>query len=388
MKTPTVCQVLHSLNIGGAEILAAGLARSLKNQYRFVFACLDQVGTIGEQLRDEGFEVVVLDRQDGIDWKCGFRLARFLKEQHVDVVHAHQYTPYFQSMLSRLSNRGVPIVFTEHGRHYPDSRSLKRVAVNRLLSNRKDRFIGVGESVRQALIKNEGLPESRVQVIYNGVDLEPFEAMRNDVDARAKMRAELDVCSNEFLVLQVARLNPLKDHVTAVRAAAELVDQKVPVRLVFVGEGETRPEIEQAIAEFGLGRNVQLLGARHDIPQLLNAADTFLLSSISEGIPLTLIESMAAGVPVVATDVGGNSEVVQDGRTGLLCIPENPSFMAQRLAQLYESQYLRGLLVENATVRTRQLFDIEKMHAAYVEVYDSLLGLNRVSEETLVAAAT
>jgi sugar transferase (PEP-CTERM/EpsH1 system associated) len=374
-----ICQVLHSLNIGGAEVLAAGIARALRDRYRFVFACLDGLGSIGEQLRDEGFEIEVLDRKDGIDWKCGFRLARFLKQHAVDIVHAHQYTPFFQSMLSRLSYRGVPIVFTEHGRHHPDSRSLKRVAVNRLLSQRSDRFVAVGQSVRQALIDNEGLAARRVEVIYNGVDQKPFRAVRNTA-SRKSVRSELNVPDDEFLVIQVARLNPLKDHLTAVESIAKLVDKKIPVRLILVGEGETQSEIERTIDQLGLTRNVQLLGTRQDIPELLSAADAFLLSSISEGIPLTIIEAMAAGIPVVATDVGGNSEVIENGRTGLLCSAKDSSFMAQQLTELYESHDLRNMLAENAMARAQELFDIDQMHDAYVGVYDSMLGHQATSK--------
>ena len=145
---PVICQVLHSLDIGGAEVLADGLARSLANRFRFVFACLDNLGSLCEQLRSDGFPVGLVNRKvPGIDWKCGFRLAAFLREHNVDVIHSHQYTPFFQSLVSRLSYRRPPIVFTEHGRHFPDSRSAKRVAVNRLLLRSDDRICGVGDNL-------------------------------------------------------------------------------------------------------------------------------------------------------------------------------------------------------------------------------------------------
>lgn len=215
---PVICQVLHSLDIGGAEVLAAGLARELSDRYRFVFACLDdEVGVLGNEFRERGVAMQVLHRQPGVDWKCSLRLAGFFRQHRVQIVHAHQYTPFFQSLLARLAYRWPPIVFTEHGRHYPDSRSSKRVAVNRALLRSDDRLIGVGESVRRALVDNEGLPERRTEVIYNGVPLEKFHSLRHDRDLRRSVRSELGLAQDDFAILQVARLNALKDHATAIR---------------------------------------------------------------------------------------------------------------------------------------------------------------------------
>ena len=376
---PVICQVLHSLDIGGAEVLADGLARHLSDRFRFVFACLDNVGSLGERLRADEFPVGLVNRKTpGIDWKCGFRLAAFFREHKVDVVHAHQYTPFFQSLVSRLSYRRPPIVFTEHGRHFPDSRSAKRVAVNRLLLRSDDRLFGVGESVRQALIQNEGLAGNRVEVIYNGVDLAPFSAVRQDAELRREMREELGLNETQFVVLQVARLNPLKDHLTALRAVERLAnadsDNASPprhVRLLLAGEGEERASIERFIRDRNLERHVTLLGARHDIPRLLAAADAFLLSSVSEGVPLTLIEAMAAGVPVVSTDPGGIREVIVDGESGLLTKPGDDAGLAERLDCLSDSSF-KERICQSAFEVAHDRFSLEKMHSQYRDVYETL----------------
>jgi len=371
---PTICQVLHSLDIGGAEVLAAGLARALSDRFRFVFACLDDVGTLGEQLRDDGFTVELLGRSEGIDWRCGRRLGAFVKAQQVDVLHAHQYTPFFQSLIGRLSRWRTPIVFTEHGRHFPDSRSAKRVAVNRLLMRRRDRVIGVGASVRRALIANEGIPAARAEVIYNGVDLGPFEAVRDDSTLRREVRNELGVSNDEHVILQVARLNPLKDHLTAISTIRKLRDSGVNARLVLAGEGEERPKIEAAVRDADLPERVTLLGARRDIPRLLSAADAFLLSSISEGIPLTLIEAMAAGVPVVSTDVGGIPEVIDHGATGLLAPARDDGRLANHLQRALTDSAFRGSVIAAAQIKARERFSLDEMHRLYAGVYSECLA--------------
>src|SRR5262249_51673913 len=136
---PTICQLVHSLCVGGAEVLAMRLGRQLAADYRFVYACLDEIGTLGQELRQEGVTVVHLRRQPGLDWRCARRLRALLRDERVDIIHAPQYTPFFYAALARFPRRRPPIVFTEHGRWYPDLRSAKRVAANRVLLSRWDR---------------------------------------------------------------------------------------------------------------------------------------------------------------------------------------------------------------------------------------------------------
>ena len=384
---PTICQVLHSLDIGGAEVLAAGLAQSLSDQFRFVFACLDGVGLLGEQLREDGFTVEVMDRQPGIDWKCGFRLAKFLRENNVGAIHAHQYTPFFQSLLARLAYRKPPVIFTEHGRHYPDSRSSKRVAVNRVLTRGDDRIIGVGDSVSVALVENEGFRRGRVETVYNGVELGPFEAVCGDVELRSRVRRELQVSDHEKVILQVARLNPLKDHLTALKAVDSLRASGVDVRLILAGEGEERRRIEQFVVEHTLEKHVTLLGARRDIPRLLAAADAFLLSSVSEGIPLTLIEAMAAGVPVVCTDVGGVAEVIQNGGCGLLAEAQDSEGLANHVRSMLDQSGMRDRIVGAAHARAREFFSLTRMHRDYLAIYEQALGLDQTGASDRTVAS-
>ncbi len=369
-ERPTVCQVLHSLHVGGAEVLAARLARRLRDDYRFVFACLDGVGTLGDQLLDEGFPVVRLGRRPGVDWRCSRGLARLLRRERVDVVHAHQYAPFFYSLAARLLRRRPSVLFTEHGRAHPDRPSRKRLVANRLLLRRGDRVVGVGEAVRRALIANEGFPARRVEVIYNGIDLTPFERPAPD---RAGVRAEMGVGPDDFVVLQVARLDPVKDHATAVRAAARLSRRHPNARLVVVGEGEQMEAIRDAVRRNEAGDVVRLLGLRTDVPRLLGAADAFLLSSVTEGIPLTLIEAMAARLPVVSTNVGGVAEVVEDGKTGLLAAAGDDADLAEHLARLAGDTALRHSLGRAGRARALAVFSEVQMHAQYDRLYREML---------------
>jgi L-malate glycosyltransferase len=367
-KPITVCPLLHSLSVGGAEVLAARLARRLRGSFRFVFACLDDIGPLGEELRAEGFPVVLLGRKAGLDWGCPLRLARLFREQQVDVVHAHQYTPFFYGLAARLRGPWRPILFTEHGRHQPDYPRPKRMLANRLFLSRRDRVVGVGEAVRQALIHNEGIPGRRVGVLYNGIDVDAFGAA---VD-RSAARRELGVGPDDFVLLQVARLDYLKDHATAVRTLARVVAQAPQVRLVLVGDGPERAGVEAQLHALNVTDKVRFLGTRADVARLLHGADAFLLTSISEGIPLTVIEAMAAGLPVIATDVGGLREVVDDGVTGLLAPAKDDAALASHVLRLAADADLRRAMGDAGRARAKRYFDESRKADDYQRLYHEL----------------
>lgn len=368
---PTVAHLLHTLNVGGAEMLAARLGRRLRDDFRSVFFCLEQVGTLGEQLRAEGFAVCVVGRRPGLDWRCTWRLSRLMRRAGVDLLHAHQYAAFFYGVTARQLYRRPPVLFTEHGRTFPDYRRPRRVLANRLLLARRDRVVAVGEAVRQALIDHEGIPPPRVGVIYNGVAVPSATPTAED---RAAARRALGAGPNDFVLLQVARFDPLKDHATAVRAAEVAARSRPDVRLVLVGEGPDLPRIQDLVRQRRLGAVVRFLGLRGDVPRLWAGADAALLSSASEGIPLTLLEAMAARLPVVATKVGGVSEVVEDGRTGLLAPAGDDEALARQVLRLAEDAPLRRELGEAGRRRAEEHFDEERMLGDYRRLYHEMLG--------------
>lgn len=362
----TVCHVLHTMHVGGAEILAAEYARRATPEFRVVFACLDEAGQMSDGLRNEGFAVHVVGRKAGFDLGCARRLATILRRENVDLVHAHQYGPFFYASLSRLFRWGTPLLFMEHGRDYPDYPRPKRKLANRLLLRRGDRVAAVGQCVKRALIDNEGLPSDRIEVIYNGVQLDRYDPRR---PARDEVRIELGLGQDDIAFFQVARLNRLKDHPTAIRAM-QILGQRCPrVRLYLVGDGEERFAVERLISELRLEPFVRLLGTRRDVPRLLQAADAYLLSSVTEGISLSLIEAMATALPIVATDVGGNGEVVVAGETGYLAPAGDAAGLAAAMERLCVDPSLRTRLGIAGELRARALFDDNAMHDRYQAIY-------------------
>ncbi|EMI56915.1 glycosyltransferase [Rhodopirellula sallentina] len=377
MKTDskvTICQFVHSLSVGGAEMLARDFAIAAAPEFHTVFACLDEVGTLGEQLIDSGYTVECFERKPGLDRSLMRRLSHFCQQHDVDLIHAHQYTPFVYAAMSRFSPwwkawRALPpVLFTEHGRHYPDVRKSKRVLANQVLLRRRDRCVAVGNNVKQALIDKEGIAAARIDVVYNGINLERFARCEQ---ARQQSRQGLELEPDDVAVFQVARLNPLKDHATAVLAWTHLKD--VPhVKLVIVGDGELRASTEELIQQHGLEDQVCMLGTRYDVAEIINAADLMMLTSISEGIPLTLIEAMANGLPCVASRVGGVPEVIVDGENGYLIESGDVHGFSSSIRRLSAEQGLRERLGSNAKARAFEHFSDQVMHDAYHQLYRSL----------------
>ena len=370
---PVIAHVLHRLDLAGAEVLAASLAHALRDQFSFVFLCLDGLGPLADELTSEGFIVEELRRRPGIDLALGRRLRERLHAHRVSLVHAHQYTPFFYSALSRgrLRRRNSPpILFTEHGRHYPDHRSTRRVLANKLLLAGKDRVTAVGNFVRDALVTNEGIARSRIDVIYNGITPGPTPT-DND---RQRARQTLNIDSLRPLVMQIARLHPVKDHATALHAFAKVHEQLPDALLVLIGDGDERPACEALTDELNLRDAVRFTGVLDDARSMIPAADLCMLTSLSEGVSVTLLEAMAACRPVVATDVGGNSEVVEHNTTGLLAPRGGANQIAQHLLALLGDRPRAEALGLAGRQRLLDRFTADRMNNAYANEYRAMLG--------------
>jgi glycosyltransferase involved in cell wall biosynthesis len=242
---------------------------------------------------------------------------------------------------------------------------------NWLLLRRRDRVVAVGEAVRQALVQNEGFPGERVRVIYNGIDLCPY---RNGLANRLAVREELGIGPEELLIFQVARLDYLKDHATAVRTIQRLAQRCPRIRLALIGEGPEMDKIRELVAQHRVQNHICFLGRREDVARLLQAGDLFLLTSISEGIPLTLIEAMAAGLPVVSTAVGGVGEVIAEGKTGLLAPSGDDRALAENILRLADDSSLRRDMGRRGRERANLFFSEDHMHEQYSCLYKEMLG--------------
>jgi len=367
-RKPRILVVVHSLEVGGAEMVAVTLAERLREDFDFEFLCLDRRGPLADRLEEHAIRVHTLERSPGFDRRLVGQFRTAMKKARPALVHNHQCTPWIYAQVARIPSASPPLLVTEHGRFHPDFRNPKRVLANRLLIRRSDRAVAVGEGVKTALATNEGIPQSRISVIYNGIDLARFEA---SATGGREVRRALGLADTDRIALHVARLDTIKDHDTALRAMERLSSEIPELKLLIVGEGPEADRIDARIEELGLASTARRLGLRADVPDLLAASDLLLLTSVSEGIPLALIEAMAARVPIVSTDVGGVSEVV--GTSALLVPPGDDEELAAAVARLCREPDLGPRLSQAGKERALRHFSLDAMAHRYRELYNDMI---------------
>jgi glycosyltransferase involved in cell wall biosynthesis len=325
-----------------------------RDRFDLRFVCLGPHGPVADEIAACGWEVNCLGVAPGLRAGLVYRLAREFARTRADVVHTHNNAPLiYGGPAARLA--GVrAVVQTRHGQATGTSRR-HRLAF-RVATLFAQRVVCVSEDSRR-LSADQGVAVRRLAVVRNGIDTSRF--------------AYLGPVSGGPVVM-VGRLVPLKGVDTLLRSVALVVRRRPEFRLEVAGDGEARPGLEALTRELGLGGHVRFLGDVRDVPGLLARAAGVVLPSLSEGISLTLLEAMARGLPVVATDVGGNPEVVKDGVTGWLVPPADPEKLAAALLDLGAVCDLTRAMGRAGRDRVERLFDVRRMVAEYEGMYHQL----------------
>ncbi len=377
-----VLQILHTLSRAGTERLVYDLSVANREELETEVLCLDQEGPLAEELRREEVPVYCTHRRQGLDFRQVFKIADIIKTFKPQVIHCHQYTPFFYGSLAGTWAGQGRFIFTEHGRHFPDVVGWKRRLVNRFLVRRADHITAVCEFSRKQLIENEGLPASRIEVIYNGVDVFRFQ---NGMD-RDRSRKQLNFPEEVSMVVQVGTFRAVKDQATAIRTFQIVHAQNPKAVLVFVGDGPDMEYCRRLAADLNLGATIKFLGQRSDIPEILAGADVMLMTSLSEAHSVSLLEGMAARLPVVATRVGGIPETVVDAQTGFLAPAGDVERLAGSLLRLLSDAELRRRMGRAGCERVWNFFQQTDMHRRYLEIYRNLSkNGNRICESCTCA---
>jgi glycosyltransferase involved in cell wall biosynthesis len=361
-RWPRILHVVLGLDPGGTERLVVELVRRLGGDLPAAVCCLDDAGRWGAALVADGVPVTALRRRPGFRPALGRAVARAARRHGATIIHCHQYSPFVYGCLARMWRPGLRLVFTEHGRLSDGPPSAKRRCANRLLARLPHEVYAVSDDLRRHMIR-EGFDGSAVGVIYNGIDAGPPP----DPALRACQRQRLQVSDATIVVGTIARLDPVKDLGTVLVAMSALARER-PVVLLVVGDGPERARLEHQAAEAGLSDGVRFLGHRDDARQWLAACDVYVNSSVSEGVSLTILEAMAAGLPVVATRVGGTPEIVDDA-CGRLVPPRDPAALAAAVRALSLDCAARRALGLAARRRVAERFTVDRMVQAYREVY-------------------
>jgi sugar transferase (PEP-CTERM/EpsH1 system associated) len=368
-ERPVIVHAVHSLAVGGLENGVVNLVNATEPMFRHVIVCMTTEGPMRERLRP-GVEVLALGKRPGHDLPAFVRLVRTLRRIRPAVVHSRNWAAFDAVPAARLAR--VPfVVHGEHGREMsdPHGRMGRRNRARRTLAPLVSRFVTVSEDLRRWLVEVVGVPPHKVTTIQNGVDLSRFGHLE-----RYPARLRLELSGDSVVVGTVGRLDPVKDQAGLIRAFATLAPSHPEAVLVIAGDGPCRPALTRLIEDLGMASRVHLLGARPDVPAVLAAMDLFVLPSIAEGISNTILEAMASGLPVVATRVGGNPELVEHGVGGALVPAQEPAALAAAMAAYLDEPGIRALHGKSSRQRAAERFGLERMCSAYAGLYRDLLA--------------
>jgi glycosyltransferase involved in cell wall biosynthesis len=371
---PRVAQLLLTLCPGGAEHLVIELSLRLAERYGMPVFCLEEPGELAPRLELHGIPVTAIRRQPGFRPSLAWRIAKLTRDAGIDVLHCHQYSSFIYGALATLARRDLRVVYTEHGRLSDAPPSRKRILVNPYFSQLPHAICAVSDDLRRHMM-SEGFSGLSVDVIRNGIHTGPAPL---PAERRAARKA-LGLPADALVIGTAARLDPVKDLGTLVDAFDLLARSRRGARLVIMGDGPEREALAARVSTLGLGSAVLLAGYRADVRALLPALDIYVNSSISEGVSLTILEAMAAQLPVIATGVGGTPEVVRHDSTGLLVPARDPASMARALLLLGETPRVRTTFGRAGRRLVEASFTLERMVEDYAQIYERLAPARRTT---------
>ena len=358
----TVAQLVLSLELGGLERLVVNFLSSIdREQFDITLGCLEGPGPLAAAVEALDITVTTFDRQPGIDWRLIPKISRWLKHERASILHTHNAAAHFYGALGGKCAPTHCTIHTKHGRDWPDQP--RKVMLNRISALFTHKLITVSNDSREIARTVERVPERKLAVIHNGIDADLF---RPGERAGSSIPGVPDGAA---VIGTVARLSPEKDQHTLLNAFVRLCELRDNCYLVIAGEGPAKTELAAHAGSLACSDRIIFLGAVEEVPELLKRMTVFVLTSLTEGISLALLEACATGVPAVVTDAGGNTEVVEHGVTGLVVPIKRPELVAEKIDQLLTDEPLRAAMGQKARERIVRHFSLASMTRQYESLY-------------------
>ncbi len=372
--------LVDSLNVGGTETQAVELATRLDVlRYEVTLGCLRARGQLLEKLAGTAVSIREFYPEGGFDSIRGMyqmlRLAMFLRRGGFHIVHTHDLYANVLGVPAAIL-AGVPVIISsQRDLSHLDLYKTGRRAWVRRLQNWSTAVLANSEAIRDAMLNENSVAAEKIRVIHNGVDMEKFRQRSEDrswiVPEEAKHEASLE--KEKWIVLVGNMHSDVKGHPWLVEAASAITREFPNARFVLVGDGALRKKFEARIAGSGLSKHFLFLGRRNDVPRILASCDLAVLPSKAEGLPNAVLEYLAAGLPTVATRVGGNAEIIEDGKTGLLVPPQDPARLAEAVLRLLREPGFADGLGKNGRAYVASEFSYRKMIESTDRLYTELL---------------
>ncbi|WP_090906803.1 TIGR03088 family PEP-CTERM/XrtA system glycosyltransferase [Nitrosospira sp. Nsp13] len=375
-QPPLIVHVIHHLGVGGLENGLVNLINHIPpERYRHAIVCLKGYSDFRHRILRENVEIVALNKREGHDFGLYLNLFRTLRRLKPDIVHTRNLGTMEGQVIAAVAGARARI-HGEHGRDIFDlhGKNRKYNLLRKAIRPFVDHFIAVSRDLESWLVDTVGATPQRIDQIYNGVDSLRFHP-RDGTPFGAGPQGFFT--ENTFVVGSVGRMADVKNYPSLIQAFLRMLKEEPAARehfrLLIVGEGTSRRECIEMLREAGAEALAWFPGERADIPELMRTMDLFVLPSLGEGISNTILEAMSTGLPVVATSVGGNVELVKEGYTGMLVPPGEPSALTEAMLRYYRNP---DLIIQHGRAARRQIeasFSMETMTQGYLQVYDKAL---------------
>ena len=359
-KRINILYLITSFDIGGAQRAIARTVKRLdKAKYNIIVSSLKEGdGRIISELQTTNARIVNLGMQFKYDIRVLYKLYSLLRKNRIDLIYAYLFHAIFLSrIIGKLAE--IPIILSSE-RNITDAENYLRLQLNRFTCRYSDKISTVSQAVYRDYKTVVGIPESKLITIYNGIEVDrfiysPFKEKTN----------------NSYVIGCVGRLHPKNGYKYLIEAAHILRDRNLLYR--FIGDGEERTNLEQQVKDRSLQNRVEFCGYRSDIPDQLAMLNIYVQPSLYEGMPNSVLEAMASGLPIIATNVGGNSEVIIDNQTGFLVPSQNPNAIADKIAYIIEHPDVAMQIGQNARAYVKKNFSVENMVRKTNELFETVI---------------
>jgi L-malate glycosyltransferase len=364
-----VCHIATGDLWGGAEVQAFSLIKGLsKFEDTLVRVITFNEGILSSKLKEEGIKVDIILESDTNLISMIQKVASILRNSKTNILHTHGFKENFIGGIAAKLCFHKAVVRTHHGQGMLRSKGLngwiEKINAHLLTKH----HISVSEDLREFLKKNS-YKQSKITTIHNGIDFE-----RTDLGKRSDfLRNDFNIGENVVVIGTIGRMEPIKGHKYFIEGARLILEKEKNVCFVMVGDGALMEEMRNYAEKLNITQQIRFAGFRHDSVNCLKMFDIFALTSVHEGIPITLLEAMSLGKPIVATNVGGIPEVIENGYSGILVPAKNPSSFADACLMLLNDNSLRERLCVNARTEVRKRFSLEENIFRTVQLYSSLL---------------
>ena len=360
-----VVEILPDLGMGGAERLVFDLLMNFnkENIDCTLIVLYDQKHSkYYQKLEKSGINIVMLGKKRGLDIKCFFRLFKILKKIKPDIIHSHRHVNLYLFPFYFLYKKQIGF-HTVHTLALKEQKQGYRQITKWLFKHRKVFPVAIGESVKQSICREYRIAEESVPMIYNGIDLQKFSVLKKE--------------HQTFNFISVGRMVDAKNHRMMLEAFAEIIKIHSDCRLILIGDGALKDELIEKTVQLKISEKVEFTGVISDVENYLAIADVYLSTSKYEGLPLSILEAMAAELPIIATKAGGSKDIVIDEKNGFLIAIDDLHALVEKMLLIYRNTKLLTEFGENSKILAKK-YDISECVSSYEKLFhDKILNFSR-----------